>query len=281
MWGCNSPFQPKVVYSPQLVVYGIVVRDDSTVDIRVQTNSINPIADPNYSPVLDSLCGTISSLSSGEVFPLSTSYSDSLNFLRGRIAAGKNTGLSLVVGAKGFPTCSSHLTVLDSATIYIGDSQTDQELRNPGVPNATDLKFIIYPSGLTKAIRGILAVEYEGKDSTGRQISGEFDVVPAYQKDTTSYLLRVDGNVFDLTFPIIDYETAYNEAMVASGGGQVKAVVRITQLDATLYDFYSTANGFNDPSTLRTERPIFTNISGGLGFLGSASNDSLVIQVYP
>ena len=46
---CNSPFQVKEVYTPQLVVYGIVFRGDSTVRIRVQTDSKNPIANPNQS----------------------------------------------------------------------------------------------------------------------------------------------------------------------------------------------------------------------------------------
>ncbi len=284
MWGCNSPFQVKVVYTPKLVVYGIVFRGDSTVSIRVQTNSRFPIADPDSSKTLDSLSGYISAGSSSTQFPLRSIYRDGLNFLQGIVIANQDEVLSLIVGASGYPSCSATVTVLDSATIYIGDSQTDAELRDPtALVPPSNLNFLVYPSHHTKGIRATLAVVYEGKNESGAADSGEIVLDPTYQTNTTTYLFRNDGNPFHVYFAIRDYQTAYNEAVAKAigSGGEVDAVVRITQLDAALYDFYSTANGFNDPTTLRTERPIYTNVDGGDGFFGSASDDSLLIPVYP
>lgn len=239
---------------------------------REQTDSKNPIANPNQSNQLDSLSGFISDEGIGEIFPLLPSYADGLNFLKGIFSVKPGSRLTLGVGVTAFPACASSLTVLDGASIYVADAMSGFELRNPtSVSNPNDLNFMVYPSQLTKAIRATMSLSYKGKTSSGQEVLGEIGINPMYQQDTTSYLLRVDGKTFTLTFSFKDYQAAWSGAVSASNGGKVSVVVRVTQLDSTLYNFYSTANGFNDPSTMRTEKPVYTNIIGGLGFFASAS----------
>lgn len=56
-----------------------------------------------------------------------------------------------------------------------------------------------------------------------------------------------------------------------------RAVVHLTQVDVHLYNYYSIANGFQDPYTIRTDGPDYTNIKGGYGVLGASVQDSTSI----
>lgn len=282
MQSCSSPFQVKEDYSPRLVIYGIAFRGDSALTLRVQTNSKDPIADPNHSEKVDSLTGSIVNGATGEKFPLRGSYVDTMNWLQASIPIVARSNLLLAASASRYASIASSLTVLDSATIYVADAETDAKLRNRfSGSDTTDLKFLVYPSHLTKAIRGTLDVVYDGIDGFGSHVSGEIVVNPAYQVDTTAYLLRVNGQLADITFNLRNYMDALSLALNSIRSGTIYAVVKVTQVDAALYDFYSISHGFNQPFTFRTERPVYTNIVGGLGFFGSASNDSLAIKVYP
>ena len=58
-----------------------------------------------------------------------------------------------------------------------------------------------------------------------------------------------------------------------------QAVVRVIQLDEHLYNYYSIANGFRDPHTIRVDEPDYTNVIGGYGIVGAAVTDSIVIAL--
>ncbi len=51
----------------------------------------------------------------------------------------------------------------------------------------------------------------------------------------------------------------------------LKTVFVLTQLDESLYAYYSTANHFPGSGTIRLDEPDFTNIEGGLGVFGMLS----------
>jgi len=65
----------------------------------------------------------------------------------------------------------------------------------------------------------------------------------------------------------------------------VQAVFKLIQIDEPLYNYYSVANAFQDPHSIRTDVPDFTNIKGGIGVFGSTSIDStlwsLPERMYP
>ncbi len=277
---CNSNFQPLQVYSPQLVVYGIAFSGDSSIVIRVDANSRSQTGGSSSSGYLTGLSGTIVDKSNGETVTLSPEYVGNENLLSGRINLLSGSLLDLKLNAAGYDPCSASLTVLDSGIIYPAYFTTSV-MQSPGAPGQPSPQFTIYPSSNTMAIRLSMTLIYNGTGPDGNPVSGEVSVKPSYQQDTTSYLLRIGGVTTTVQFNLSDYLSAYSSAVGKMTSGTVVAVVKLLQLDATLYDFYSISNGFNDPLTMRTEKPVFTNITGGLGFFGSAAEDSLLIQVYP
>jgi len=54
----------------------------------------------------------------------------------------------------------------------------------------------------------------------------------------------------------------------------------LTQVEPNLYHYYSVANGFQDPYSIRMDQPDFTNIVGGVGVFGAMVEDSVVVNLY-
>lgn len=277
--GCNSPFQVKQAYSPQLVLYGIAFRGDSSLVVRVEKNSEASLGDSSISTQIPGLSGTLMNKTTGDSETMSPAFVNALNLLEVKTSLNQGSELAVKVGAAGYPYCSASLTVLDSAIIYPA-YYTLSILRGPSGGQQNPL-FTIYPSSHAMAIRLTISLRYQGMDLDGEPVSGEIQVNPSYQQDTTSYFLKINGGITDVDFPLQNYASAFAQAAGQLKSGTVTAVVKLLQVDATLYDFYSISNGFNDPLTMRTEKPVYTNVTGGLGFFVGASNDSISIQVYP
>ena len=276
---CNSPFQVKQDYSPRLVLYGIAFRGDSVLSIRVETNSETPSPDSTGPKEIAGLNGTLENLQTGIEEQFSTYFRSGTNLLEGVVNLSPKSTITVRAGAEGYPACTATLTILDQAIIYPA-YWTTAVLRGP----ATDLQdpqFTIYPSALTAAIRVTLHLRYHGTSSDGKKVDGDVAVNPSYQTDTTSYFLKIGGEITAVEFPVSVYSDSFAVARGMIKTGVITAVVELTQIDAPLYNFYSVSNGFNDPFTMRTERPLYTNVRAGLGFVGSASRDSLSIRVYP
>lgn len=276
---CESPFQVKQDYSPRLVLYGIAFRGDSVLSIRVETNSETPSPDSSAPKAIAGLNGTLVNLQTGMEEQFSTYFKNGTNLLEGAVNLSPKSAITVRAGADGYPVCSATLTILDQAIIYPA-YWTSTVLRAPGT-GLQDPQFTIYPSSLTEAVRVTLHLKYHGTNRDGEQVSGDVAVNPSYQTDTTSYFLKIGGQITTVDFPLSVYSDSFAVARGKIKTGVITAVVELTQIDAPLYNFYSVSNGFNDPFTMRTERPLYTNVSAGLGFMGSASRDSLSIQVYP
>lgn len=58
-----------------------------------------------------------------------------------------------------------------------------------------------------------------------------------------------------------------------------KAIFYLIQFDAPLWKYWNISNGFNDRYSIRLDDPTYTNITGGVGLLGSVRVDSLVIPL--
>ena len=53
----------------------------------------------------------------------------------------------------------------------------------------------------------------------------------------------------------------------------------LTQVEENLYKYYNLANGFQDPYSIRTDLPDYSNIAGGLGVFGAMVEDSVVVDL--
>jgi hypothetical protein len=64
-----------------------------------------------------------------------------------------------------------------------------------------------------------------------------------------------------------------------SGFKLTSATFILTQVEENLYKYYNLANGFQDPYSIRTDLPDFSNIAGGLGVFGAMVDDSVVVDL--
>jgi len=53
-------------------------------------------------------------------------------------------------------------------------------------------------------------------------------------------------------------------------------VFTLVQLDENLFNYYNAVHEYRDPRTVRLDRPMYSEIKGGIGFVGAYTADSLV-----
>jgi len=275
--GCNTPFEVHQDYKPMLTVYGLLVRDDSLVYLRVFQNSRIPMSDSLASIPIEGLSAKIVDNGNGTGIPFHIADSLGANMLVLKSHINGGSVYSLEVHASGFPECTSTATVIGSGQIEptLG---TLSAIADP-VKSQDNPTFNIYYSPVTAAISLSLVVQYDGFNSKGIHVHGEIPVSPTYQAGSQQALLRVTASPTTITFPRDSYISAYAAAKSNIENGSVTAVVRLLQVDGAIYNYYSISHGFNDPLTMRTEKPNYTNIKNGLGFWGSAAYDSLSFQL--
>lgn len=277
--GCNNPFEVKQDYRPMLTLYGLLVRDDSLVYLKVLRNSPMPVSDSLTSTVIPGLTAQLLDVSSGIEIPFLLAGSAGINVLVARSYIHAGSAYSLRVQASGFPECTSTATVIGTGQIEptLG---TLSAIVDP-VNSQDNPTFNIYYSTATVGVGLSLVLKYDGFNHKGIHVKGEIPVLPTYQQDEGGqpFLRRVSGSPMTIMFPHDSYMTAYIAAKDNIDSGLITAVIRLVQVDGTIYNYYSISHGFNDPLTMRTERPVYTNIKNGLGFWGSAAFDSLSFQL--
>ena len=57
------------------------------------------------------------------------------------------------------------------------------------------------------------------------------------------------------------------------------AIFELRLIDEKFYNYYNVVNGFRDQISGRTDKPDYSNVSGGYGLLGACTVDSLVIPL--
>ena len=53
-----------------------------------------------------------------------------------------------------------------------------------------------------------------------------------------------------------------------------RGTLEVLSLDDNLYNYYLLVQGFNDPYSVRLDRPFFSNVTDGYGIFGSITADS-------
>lgn len=74
------------------------------------------------------------------------------------------------------------------------------------------------------------------------------------------------------------YVATLRHILATNSGTQVRfrrAVFVVTQAEPNFFNYYGTANGFQDPYSIRVDKPDYLNIDGALGVFGAFVNDSL------
>jgi hypothetical protein len=59
----------------------------------------------------------------------------------------------------------------------------------------------------------------------------------------------------------------------------ISATFILTQVEQSFYNYFSVANGFRDPYSIRMDQPDYTNVAGGVGIFAAMVEDSLVVNL--
>jgi hypothetical protein len=169
---------------------------------------------------------------------------------------------------------------LDPASYYVLDyptkSQTDAEILFPLIIGAGAKGFI-----------GRLIVSYDVlKDGEWVEEKGEIPVVYTYA-GLRDFRYVTYGH---LTACPVNNRTAglysndlYSKTLagISDKNGSTKVVFKwivfqLLQLDPHLYGYYYVSHAYDDPHSIRLDEPMYSSVTGGLGFVGAYTLDSLV-----
>lgn len=293
---CTEPFQPEMPFEQRIVVYGILSNVVSGQPVRVFTtyssDALNLDGPGPNTNVTDALV-LVADGSGSAVQADTCRFSSSLGvyvWLPPSLVRGHQYHVS--VEARGMRKAEAVTVVPREATVTPGNVFA---LREPST-YVSDFTVSTRVSVDAKALIVQLFVEYEFNDA-GVWTPGRTEVPlrlvatigggPSQQvyPDLVRRQMPSDGGdwVYQYTaFESGSYSWALSQIRnryLVQGLRFRQAVVRVIQCDEHLYNYYSIANGFRDPHTIRVDEPDYTNVVGGYGIFAAAVTDSILISL--
>lgn len=289
---CNQPFQPKVEYVPQLVLYSVLFSNDTTVYVRL--SAMSDEADSSFNTAVhgaevylvrhhgyyDYADSTLRDITDTAVFAESSAFAgeDTVYYYKTftRIVPGglytltaKKEGYNSITGATLIPY--SRVTVPTKAVYAI--------LRLPSEATS-NVVFDVALTSPTVAWFPEVAIEYRGFDANGRLHAGYVDVMGQGSQEPFRQVSNYDVS---FSVPHEYYADRLKEAQQLTKDLALchyYVDVIVTQINDPLYRFYITSGRWNDPLVMRTDKIVYSNLQGGLGVLGAAAVDTTRIYLY-
>lgn len=294
--GCEVPFDPVIEGGRPIVVYALLNAGVDTQVVRVHQTIRPDASDPGY----PSVPGTSVLLQSGqlEVAYQAVQFSVGGRSIEAFLAPGwkpmRGTAYRLLVQtAHGDVTAD--VTVPGACTISTNSAWLLQDpYRQP------TYEVISCGAVLSREAYGVLirlVVEYDEFDGSGWTIK-RLEVPLAYRsasQDPTAIEGIYPHPRRRTTFVVTEGEPqqewegfsndTYRRSLkiiygLASGSVRMRrALFIVHQLDRHFFAYYSLANHFLDPNSIRVDRPDYSNVSGALGFFGALTSDSLAVPL--
>lgn len=297
---CNEDFTPKGGYEERLAVYGILAGDRDTQYVRVfstyNTTGFNPLENSVDPQVYDAVV----SLSSGSSSVL---LRDTLMKRSDTTRYQTLVHNYYVAGVRPLPSQTFQLsvnsTLRGSATASI---TIPGRAINFSIPNQLVItQPLNYPSDdvrvnvlLPKDTRGYVVrmfLEYETTPGTLWRLevpvgldNTKIPAQPVYPGIRRGASEGTGNDGFTLTHVIS--RQAYLYALTKAKGNLTSTEIRFKRavfvlysIDKNLYTYFNIVNGFQDPFSIRTDLPDFSNIQGGVGVFGGYTVDSAVVSL--
>ena len=294
---CNEDFSPKGNYEPRLAVYGILNGDRDTQFVRVYStynttgfNAMENTVDPQISDAVVTLSSPESTfvLHDTLVRRIDTTRYQSLihaYYIPG-LRPLPNKLFRLTVNSPTRGSAIASAVVPDVGILRLSNTLIFK------VPLTYPTEDILVDVGLSSAARGYVVrmfVDYDISPGQSRRIE-----VPMSMDRTTDPPQPIYPNIrrgattsstayVSLTHTIARnaYLYALNKAKEGNGVDLhfKKAVIVLYSVDKNLYAYFNIVNGFQDPFSIRTDQPDFSNIQGSVGVFGAFTVDSTSIDL--
>lgn len=282
---CNSPFQPKVEFSPRLNVYSILFANSKRVYVRVTsvTNSQSgDVAQPVHG-------ADVSLVGPGEgdaahltrfVDTTAVIDGDTASFYFGDTRISPGGTYTVTVSKDGYPTATASATVPVQFQ-SVPDQNFYSTLQTPGNIQQT-AELTVPVSRLASAAFARIVLEYRGLDANGNLRVGSFDVTSI---DTLDPFIELTSASMAITMDVGRYKAVLSEARSEADSltaFHLYADIIVTQADNNFYRFYITSLRTINPLVMRTDKIIFSNIfnDAGTGIVAGVSVDTTRVFLY-
>ncbi len=303
LMGCDKPFTPKSTYEDKMVVYGILSNRSDSQFVRIYTTydptGFNPLTHSEDVMVRGAEVTVTGSAQpflfrEGLVQRIDKSrYKDDIvTYVSHPLQLQLGSSYNLSVSSTRYGTVTSSVVVPKRGRVSILNAYV---LRGQG---DEDENIIVYGwiRELTYGVLARLYISYELLEGQSwirhseeiplsRAESGDGTTVlkyPTVRRRATNAIV-VDKEMNE-TFVFLRKMYFMIEGSIYSRhpAGAVratKALAVVTQVDQNLYTYLKVANYFDDPYSMRTDAPDFTNIAGGRGVFGAMVEDSLWVDL--
>ncbi len=290
--GCNELFSPKGPFEQRLVTYSVLSPMSDTQYVRVYLNYNPPGFDP-YADTRDRADTTalVTISGAGET----VSFHDILIIPSDQ---SRFSTLHAFVSSLFRPQPSTEYTLTVVSPKY-GTVTASTQSPGKGILNIYDMSTLLFPenyldgtidvdvmldSGTKGFIVRFVLVSAIQNNST---LTTETEIPLTYYQNAAGTWIPVYGTLFSapsqfrhVSFAVRNYQQVLdnNTSKYGSKVYRKQAKFYLIQLDAGLYNYYGVVNGFQDPYSVRVDRPDYTNIQNGLGVFGSFNVDTLLIN---
>lgn len=295
MCGCDEAFSPNTEFRQELVVYGFMNTSRDKQIVRVHTTYNPSRNDPLTRSEDPPVKGARVTISDGVRSCV----------LRDTLIARKEKDRYLsdifAYVCTDLPILPGKLYRLDVFAPGVGNASAAARLPGTGFihldagyktlfePEASTahIGLLLKLSDLSKGYLLQFLIEYDvGEGELQQRLVTEIPVAVTHKTSDTSFvavypqLARVENPSGQFVYYVRD---AYLATLI-----KIKARHRrqllvgrhlkfyLYQLEPSLYDYYKVVNGFQDPLSIRTDKPDRTNIQGGFGVFGGMTVDSLI-----
>jgi hypothetical protein len=277
--GCDNSFNPKSEFVPRLVVYCVLDAGSSTQMVRLESTydaELGSTDVPANKPVIDSAVVTIADVNGRRFTLIDTliSITDSNGVQKTqkvwithdlRPVDGRNYHIE--VTSPGFEKIYADMSYPIKPYLYISKETNDDgsgsiimAASNPtGGSGPKGYYFRMY----LRATRNV---------GTEKQV---YQVEVPYTTDGSTAVFPGPSRSNTITFTrnlLIEY---YQKYFISDPSlTDVKVFFKAYSLDLHIYNYFKTVRGFDDPVSVRQDKPDVTNITNGFGVFGGIQSDS-------
>ncbi len=301
--GCNHPFSPKGPYTDNLVVYGILTNRSDTQYVRLYSTynppGVNPLAQTS-----ENALGGATVVVTGGAGPFQylekitprldrSRYTDDILTYASYpfpIETGKTYGLN--VTTKDFGGVAATVTVPKrgriqflNAYILNGGGTEDENIVVYGWIRELTYGVMMQLHLFYDVLEGNSWVAHRQEMPSVRSVYVDGSKVyffPVMRRRLTSGIIKDKEENEMFVFDRKAYFAKLGGILGRYPLGTVqirRALAVLTQVDRDLYAYSKRVNGFEDPFSIRTDLPDYTNISGGHGIFGAMVDDSATVEI--
>ncbi len=279
---CNQPFQPSTEYKPKLVLYSILLGNQTGVYVKLTstvTSANGKIGEPVHGADVRLVAVSTSQF-------IQTRLADSTSLIQGDTVSFYYANVHVVAGEQymitaakgGYDSVSAEVSVPNSY-VTIPSKEVYNVMKVPDSAK-TNISVLVNLSDATAAYFTQFLLEYRGFDKNGNFQMG-FERVTPY--DSTDPFVQRLTNQVTFTVDTATYRRAFKATEKEASALMVSHLytdIIVIQIDDPLYRFYITSGRTANPLAMRIDKIIFSNLYNGVGIVGAAAVDTTRIFLF-